>query len=565
MLQIVNKATAKEKLKTLDELAYSVSIHKEGIKYLKIFEQESILQSNQEMLAKCYSYLSDYYYFIAIKNDSALYYLDKASEIGINEEMRIQGNRNRLSIYLMEGKNTLALYHVKKMLEDKSIQKGSIEEAAIYTDLGVFYNTVENYKESIIAFKKSMDILKQNPAESSIGHKIDNYMVLPDCYTKMEMYDIALSSADTLHVLIDEMEKYDTEALAPYNLYRTLIYRLKADTYLKMEDMDKARLNLDSLRSIIISNPTFIAGVDSMYYLSLESRYYLQKKEFHKALEYIDISLNLVPKGIGNYWKLLSFYRIKSDILHGMNKENEAYDLVKKILYKTDSINHVKLLSQVYELQTIYEVDEIKNERDMKTAQLERTKVIAIALLGISLLLLILFIITKRNKREREKRNRKIHEQYQLMKTYLGQIRTQREELELSKQKEENNTIINWAEKAHHYLLKTEAFKKEDLSRDDLATALGTNRQYLIDAIKNETGKTFKDYINSIRIEYAYEMLITDWDATIESIYLAAGFTTRSTFNRLFKEQYGMNPIEMREAAKQIEKELVGEIKDLDE
>ncbi len=104
-------------------------------------------------------------------------------------------------------------------------------------------------------------------------------------------------------------------------------------------------------------------------------------------------------------------------------------------------------------------------------------------------------------------------------------------------------------------------FKVNNISRDDLAIALGTNRQYLINAIKEETGKTFKDYINTIRIEYAYEMLVKDWTASIESVYLEAGFSTRSTFNRLFKGQYGLSPLELREVVKQKEEYLISQAK----
>ena len=222
------------------------------------------------------------------------------------------------------------------------------------------------------------------------------------------------------------------------------------------------------------------------------------------------------------------------------------------------------MLSHLSELQTIYEVNQMKSEIEVKTVSLQRTKTIIFALSGVLLLLLILFIVTKRNKKEREKRNKKIYEQYQLMKSYLGQIREQRDQLAFSRQKEEEDSVINWAERAHSYLLETEDFKKEDLSRDSLAIALGTNRQYLIDAIKTETGKTFKEYINSIRVEYAYEILITDSTASIESIYIAAGFTTRSTFNRAFKEQYGMSPIEMREASRQREENIVNKVNDID-
>lgn len=295
-----------------------------------------------------------------------------------------------------------------------------------------------------------------------------------------------------------------------------------------------------------------------------EGVYYRKKGDFNRSLEYINKGFAITDAEKMNTDAVIHVNLTKSESLYGLGKFSDAYKLLDDIFHKKDSLDAKYMLSHLSELQTIYEVNQMKSEIEVKTVSLQRTKTIIFALSGVLLLLLILFIVTKRNKKEREKRNKKIYEQYQLMKSYLGQIREQRDQLAFSRQKEEEDSVINWAERAHSYLLETEDFKKEDLSRDSLAIALGTNRQYLIDAIKTETGKTFKEYINSIRVEYAYEILITDSTASIESIYIAAGFTTRSTFNRAFKEQYGMSPIEMREASRQREENIVNKVNDID-
>lgn len=108
---------------------------------------------------------------------------------------------------------------------------------------------------------------------------------------------------------------------------------------------------------------------------------------------------------------------------------------------------------------------------------------------------------------------------------------------------------------AKKYLIETEAFKK-DITRDDLALTLGTNRQYLTESIREVTGKTYRDFLNGIRLEYAYNMLLTDVHASVEQVYNASGFASRSTFNRLFRLQYEMSPNEMREMARHREEEI---------
>ena len=55
-------------------------------------------------------------------------------------------------------------------------------------------------------------------------------------------------------------------------------------------------------------------------------------------------------------------------------------------------------------------------------------------------------------------------------------------------------------------------------------------------------------YINNYRLEYAYRLLRDlDNKQTIDGIAKASGFSTVRTFQRLFKERYGMTPAEFRE------------------
>ena len=80
-------------------------------------------------------------------------------------------------------------------------------------------------------------------------------------------------------------------------------------------------------------------------------------------------------------------------------------------------------------------------------------------------------------------------------------------------------------------------------------------RQTLVDMFhsdRNRVGRVIKDfsgfsnlsaYINNYRLEYAYRMLRDlDNKQTIDSIAKASGFSTVRTFQRLFKERYGMTP-----------------------
>lgn len=83
-----------------------------------------------------------------------------------------------------------------------------------------------------------------------------------------------------------------------------------------------------------------------------------------------------------------------------------------------------------------------------------------------------------------------------------------------------------------------------------LALAIGTNRQYLIEAIKAQTGQTFNEYIYSHRVKFAYTLIEANRSKNLSEVGTESGFLTRSTFNRAFKEVYGMNPGEFKELLK---------------
>ena len=95
-----------------------------------------------------------------------------------------------------------------------------------------------------------------------------------------------------------------------------------------------------------------------------------------------------------------------------------------------------------------------------------------------------------------------------------------------------------------------ELFKNPELSRDDICARLGTNRTYLAEAVKLCSGLTLGGFINHQRLRWAAEALSSRDDVPVQAIGEDAGFSSRSTFNRLFQEQYGMSPSSYRSASR---------------
>lgn len=90
-----------------------------------------------------------------------------------------------------------------------------------------------------------------------------------------------------------------------------------------------------------------------------------------------------------------------------------------------------------------------------------------------------------------------------------------------------------------------ELFLNPQLTLQELASAVGTNRTYLSNYLNQELKTTFYDYINSLRLQRARELL-SDPARNITMIEIAeqSGFNSQSTFRRAFRRVHGCSAAE---------------------
>ena len=87
-----------------------------------------------------------------------------------------------------------------------------------------------------------------------------------------------------------------------------------------------------------------------------------------------------------------------------------------------------------------------------------------------------------------------------------------------------------------------------DVSLSQLAELFHYNEKYLGRIFKQETGQSFRQYVNSLRLKHARRLLRTT-PMEIVDVALSSGFGTVTYFNRVFKERYGYPPSEYRKRA----------------
>ena len=109
--------------------------------------------------------------------------------------------------------------------------------------------------------------------------------------------------------------------------------------------------------------------------------------------------------------------------------------------------------------------------------------------------------------------------------------------------------VYNFAVRLEECMSEEHAFLNPKLTLSELALRVGTNRTYLSNYINQTLHQTFFDYINSLRLKYATELLTTT-NLTLEVIAERSGFNSLSTFRRCFLQNYSTSPSVFRKQNK---------------
>ena len=109
---------------------------------------------------------------------------------------------------------------------------------------------------------------------------------------------------------------------------------------------------------------------------------------------------------------------------------------------------------------------------------------------------------------------------------------------EIQKERVSGDTVLQIMQYcASHY--------KGDITLDDVASALHISKSTVSHIFGSRLGVSFCDHINALRLNDAASLL-KNHNYSITEIAHIAGFPTIRTFNRVFRDQYGISPTEYR-------------------
>lgn len=94
-----------------------------------------------------------------------------------------------------------------------------------------------------------------------------------------------------------------------------------------------------------------------------------------------------------------------------------------------------------------------------------------------------------------------------------------------------------------------EGYRKPGITLNELSVQLCTNRTYLSEYINSVYGKSFRDWITDMRLDYAKSLMQHNPQMKIQEISDTSGFLSLSHFSRTFSEREGCSPARWRKSA----------------
>ena len=277
-------------------------------------------------------------------------------------------------------------------------------------------------------------------------------------------------------------------------------------------------------------------------YLKAAGRY---PEALRRARQYLDEArvgdtvnlFNLAAKR-----QLSDIYRHLGDYPHAWNMEHQAAVLADSLYARAN-------YETALELRTVYETTEQQAQILRQQVTISRIRTVAgILLIGIVALGIILWLLWWNGRRVKRK-NRQLFEQVAQLgeaRKELHRIRRALQEQEPQRPEEGDNQLYAALDRL---MREQERFRDPNLTREQVAAELGTNKLYLSRAIAEHCSMTFLEYTNHLRLECAKATLLCDQTTKIEAIAACSGFNSVRTFYRLFQKYYRLTPSEFRRVA----------------
>jgi AraC-like DNA-binding protein len=430
------------------------------------------------------------------------------------------GNYNKaLKLYLE------ALLYFEKMND-------IAEMARVYNNIGALHFFQQNFGEALIYYEQSLKLELKQDNQLGMAQSYENIGII---YKKSSQFSKA--------------EDYYLDA---YQIYKSLN---------KAKSISNVLVNLGSLK---ISQNEAIKGIRflneallvqesnsdftgmAFTYNNLADAFRIMNRfpEATKAYEKAaDVSLK-----IGLNEQIRYAYLNLAELHAELNNFQLAYFYFRKFSVAKDSVFNQEKSKQFAELQTKYETEKkellIKQQSDRHLQDIQKIRIsifLLLFFLGLIILLAVLYVKNRNAYRFLAHLNKELALQ-EADRYIIQNENTQSDKYSASTLSEEQKSKLKL--KLLHLLDAEKVYLNPNLSLDDLAKMLKTNKKYVSQLINEDFKSNFNHLINQYRIKDARVLLLSEDNKklNLEGIAEKCGFNNRVSFTTAFKRITGLSP-----------------------
>lgn len=385
-------------------------------------------------------------------------------------------------IYEPIGDSLRAKRDIQKAIRLSRETKDTAWLAENHNNLARYYMLYKNYKAAIDQLDTSFYLNRKIGKTNRMGI---NKLNMGDCYRQL-----------------------NSQALARSNLLEAIRIFNKTDFYIGKG------FAFTSLLRIALANRNF----QEAQYFTNQARYWASKASYHRVNE--------------DLYDALSEYYQRVQQTDSSQYYNLKYNFLTEKAFSKDTL----LKIAQHELKAKEEEISIISEQNKTEKNRASTKhYIIIAILSFLIIIIITLSTTYYLKRKKviiSRTSEFIEENPTTLKTITDPS--------------EQDILI--AENFSKLMLNQKLYLQDKCTLDCVAELLKTNKTYLSKAINSVYKQSYSYIINSYRINEAIKMLCsTQYDyLSMEGIASAVGFSSKSTFYRIFKEITGLTPNEYK-------------------
>ena len=288
------------------------------------------------------------------------------------------------------GKLQAALHETQQMLDDAKERDNKLGRAMAYKQIGVIYLNMKQTEPAIEALRHYAELMQDEKGDYASLSNI--YYRMAKAYDYDKAFDKELQVTQEWFGFIKEKAAKDPEARTQE--YYNSCYLARAAAYIGLENYAQARQALDAAADYARQNNT---ALGLHHYYKMEARYYLAIGDASKALLYTD-SVQQVTNEKDDHTA-----EMRAQALMMLGQGAEAARIYQRLYHDKDSVFGRDARHHLDELNTLFQVDELKTEQ-----QHTKFKYTVVAALAIMLALLILLLFGWRSAIRQKKVNEQL-------------------------------------------------------------------------------------------------------------------------------------------------------------